>query len=201
MNAFGKHVVDFKRLAKRLAAQACVFLNFFGEDSRTRVVDGLGKSAVDFAADTILLFVEGSVACTGDDDAIFACLRRVMERDILDAVRSKTVKTTTKLPTLTGNVSGDGAPQPSLDDFASGDDIARTVEQDVYKERLYAVLKDVEPELFDFVYAVCEFNALTPREIAEVVGTCNEDIYNRKKRLRTYIAQNGLMGLLPKASV
>jgi hypothetical protein len=72
-------------------------MKIFSSVADTRVVDGVGKSATDFAADALLLFLDEQVNCTGDENAIFACLRRVMEHDIMDARDSATAKTTMKV--------------------------------------------------------------------------------------------------------
>ena len=201
MNVAGTQSVDFNRLAQRLAVHACLFLRFLVGDAETRVIDGSGKSATDFAADTLLLFVDGQLPCAGDEEAIFACLRHVMERDILDVKRLKAVRTVTKVEPVSGSASKDGTLLLGLDDFASGDDVGRTVEEEMYKQRLYELLEKDEPELFELVFAVCDMNALTPKEIAEAIGTTPSDVQNRKKRLRTFIAKNKLMSTAQKASV
>jgi DNA-directed RNA polymerase specialized sigma24 family protein len=166
----------------------------------TFVVDGVGKSATDFAADTWLLFLDGEVSCAGDEEAIVACLRKVMEHDILDARRSATAKTTTKVEPLSGTTSRDGKPQQGLDDFAGGQAVDRVVEQDMFKQRFYELLEETEPDLYELVFAVFEYDALTPRAIAEVIGTDSADVQNRKKRLRTFIAKNNLMKIPTKES-
>ena len=55
---------------------------------------------------------------------------------------------------------------------------------------MYALLEKTEPKLYEVVYAIFEFNALTPRDIADVVGTTPSEIQNRKKRLRTFLAKS-----------
>ena len=64
------------------------------------------------------------------------------------------------------------------------------MEGDLLKERLYMLLEKTEPELYEVVYAIFEFNALTPRDIADVVGTTSSEIQNRKKRLQTFLAKH-----------
>ncbi|WP_128915503.1 hypothetical protein [Granulicella sibirica] len=201
MNVAGTQSVDYNRLAQRLAIHACLFLRFLAVDAETRVIDGIGKSATDFAADTILLFVDGQVTCEGDEEAVFACLRRVMERDILDVKRLKTVRTVSKVEPISGSASKDGTLLVGLDDFASKDDVGGTVEDSIYKQHLYQLLEKDEPELFELVFAVCDMNALTPKEIAEAIGTTPSDVQNRKKRLRTFVAKNTLLRTTLKASV
>jgi hypothetical protein len=54
------------------------------------------------------------------------------------------------------------------------------------------MLEKSEPELYELVYAIFEFGALTPREIAELVRTTPAKIQNRKKRLRTFLEKHDL---------
>ena len=192
--------VDFNRLLQRLTAQACYFLQFYPADASSRVIDGVGKSAVDLAMDTIVLFLEGELLCTGDENAIFSCLRRVMEHDILDARGSSSAKTGKKVDTVSGNTAEDGTALTALDDFAASDDVGQLVEEELYKQRLYEALEHEDPALYDFVFAVLEYNALKPREIAEVLGTTPDDIQNRKKRLRTLISDRKLLQTIIKAA-
>ena len=201
MNAALTPHLDFNRLSQRLATHACLFLRLLVADAETGVVDGIGKSPSDFAADTILLLVDGQVTCTGDDNAVFACLRRVMEHDILDAKRSKSASTTAKVDTVPGSVDEDGSSVVGLDDYASSDDVHRTVEEALLKQRLYELLQKDCPDLFEVAFAVLDLNASTPREIAEVIGTTPSDVQNRKKRLRTFIAKNEIMKTARKATV
>lgn len=159
----------------------------------TFVVDGIGKSAADFAADTLLLFLDQQVKCVGDENAIFACLRRVMENDIMDARRSAPARKTTKVEPISGAISAEGKTLKGLDDFVHRDAVHREVEGHIFKERFYELLEEPEPDLYELVYAIFEENALTPREIAKVIGTNAANVQNRKKRLRTFIATHDLM--------
>jgi DNA-directed RNA polymerase specialized sigma24 family protein len=182
--------IDYQRLLGRLAERACDVLNvarFVAEDF---VVDGLGKSPVDFSVDVFTLYLTGTLSFTGDEEALYRFLAEVMTHDILDQMRSSTRKTTKKVPHLSGEVDGAGALQKGLDDFDSGFSIDQLVEGDLFKERLYTALKPTEPELCELVEAVFELNVLTPREIADVIGTTSSEIQNRKKRLKTFLAKH-----------
>jgi hypothetical protein len=175
-------------------------MRIFGGDADLIVVDGIGKSPTDFAADTLILFLDEQVSCNGDEDAIFACLKRVMEHDILDARGSATVRTTEKVEPLSGKTTDDGKVLEGLDDYSDGDAFDLRVEGAQFKQRLYELLEHQEPELYDLVYAIFEENALTPRAIAAVVGTDADDIQNRKKRLRTFLAKQNIMKIPVRAS-
>lgn len=194
--------VDYERLLQKLVVHACRLMNIFGpEAAQTVIVDGVGKSATDFARDTLVLFLDGKVSCAGDENEVCARLRRVLENDFLDAVRSSAAKTTKKVEPVSGATSKEGKPQPGLDDYAAQHDTATMVEAKLFKERLYELLEHSEPALYDLLYAVFEENARTPRDIAAVIGCDTSEVQNRKKRLRTFIAKHNLMKIPAKAIV
>ena len=195
-----RNAVDYHRLFQRLVAHACFFMKIFRGDADVRVIDGIGKSPTDFAADTLILFLDEQVPCTGDEDAIFACLKKVMEHDILDARGSAAVKTTKKVEPVSGETSDDGKVLAGLDDYAHRDAVDLIVEGTEFKQRLYALLEHEDPELYYLVYTIFEENALTPREIAAVIGTDAADVQNRKKRLRTFLAKQNIMATPARAS-
>jgi DNA-directed RNA polymerase specialized sigma24 family protein len=183
-------VIDYDRLLARLAERACDVLNvarFVAEDF---VVDGLGKSPIDFSVDAFTLYLTGALLFTGDEEALYHFLAKVMVHDILDQMRSSARKTTKKIPHLSGEIDDNGALQKGLDDFDSGFSVHQLVEGDLFKERLYAALKPAEPELCELVEAIFELDALTPQEIADVIGTTPSEIQNRKKRLKTFLAKH-----------
>ena len=183
-------MIDYQRLLDRLAERACDVLNvgrFVAEDF---VVDGLGKSPVDFSMDVFVLYLTDALPFTGDEEALYHFLAEVMVHDILDQKRSSARKTTKKVPHLSGEIDDTGKLQIGLDDFDSGFSIDQLVEGDLFKERLYALLKPTEPELCELAEAIFELNVLTPREIADVIGTTPSEIQNRKKRLKTFLAKH-----------
>jgi DNA-directed RNA polymerase specialized sigma24 family protein len=175
-------------------------MRIFSANADLVVVDGIGKSATDFAADTLILFLDGQVSCDGNEDAILAYLKRVMERDIIDARGSAAVKTTKKVQPLSGETTDDGKVLEGLDDYPAQDAVDLIVEGTEFKRRLYELLERGEPELYELVYAIFEENALTPREIAAVIGTDSADVQNRRKRLRTLLAKQNFMKTPARAS-
>jgi hypothetical protein len=58
------NAVNYNRLFQRLVAHACFFMKIFRGNADLRVVDGIGKSPTDFAADTLILFLDEQVPCT-----------------------------------------------------------------------------------------------------------------------------------------
>ena len=200
MTTHERKTVDCNRLFQRLVAHACFFMKIFRGNADLSVVDGIGKSPTDFAAYTLILFLDGQVSCTGDEDAIFACLTKVMEHDILDARGSAAVKTTKKVEPISGETTDDGKVLRGLDDYPHRDAVELIAEGTEFKQRLYALLEHDDPELYDLVYAIFEENALTPHEIAAVIGTDAAGVQNRKKRLRTFLAKQNIMTAPPKAT-
>jgi DNA-directed RNA polymerase specialized sigma24 family protein len=185
-----KLVVDYEKLIGRLTERACRVLGVARAVAPTHVVDGLGKSPVDFALDVVTLYVTDKLQFSGDEKALFPFLAKVMGHDILDELRSSARKTTAKIPALVAEVGDEKAPRSRLEDSDSAFSLDSLVEGDLFKERLYALLEKAEPKLHEVVYAIFEFNALTPRDIADVVGTTPSEVQNRKKRLRTFLAKH-----------
>ncbi|MGC2161527.1 MAG: hypothetical protein WA634_06455 [Silvibacterium sp.] len=188
-----RNAIDYNRLFQRLVIHACFFMKIFRDHADLIVVDGVGKSPTDFAADTLILFLDEKVSCDGDEDAVLACLKRVMEHDILDARRSAAAKTTKKVSPVSGEINDDGETLEGLDDYPSRDAVDLSGEGAEFKGRLYELIEQTDPELYELVYAIFEENALTPRAIAEVIGTTPADVQNRKKRLRTFLAKHNIM--------
>jgi hypothetical protein len=115
-----------------------------------------------------------------DEDAIFACLKKVMAHDILDARGCAAVTTTKK-----GSPSPERQPMtakswPVWDDHPHRDAVGLIAEGTEFKQRLYALLEREDPELYDLVYAIFEENALMPREIAAVIGTDAADVQKER---------------------
>ena len=81
------------------------------------MVDGLGKSAEDFAMDTLNLFFEGELQFSGDENGLYGLLAEVMGNDILDALRSKARTTTKKVAPLSGEKDESGRGLRGLDDY------------------------------------------------------------------------------------
>jgi DNA-directed RNA polymerase specialized sigma24 family protein len=186
----GGGVINYERLVGRLTERACRILGVVRSVAATYVVDGLGKSPVDFALDVLKLYLTEKLLFSGDEEALFAFLAEVMGHDILDQLRSFARKTTIKVSPLSGHSEDGEVVTTGLDDFDSGFSVEELVQGELLKERLYAMLEHSEPELYEMVFAIIEFNALTPREIADIVGTTPAEIQNRKKRLRTFLAKH-----------
>jgi len=182
--------VNYEKLVGRLVERACNVLGVVRSVAPTYVVDGLGKSPVDFAMDVLVLYLTDKLSFSGDENALFPFLATVMSHDILDQLRSSARKTTVKVTPLSGKTQDGDIATAGLDDFDSGFSVDELVEGDLFKKRLYALLEDSEPKLYEVVYAIFEFDAFTPRAIADVVGTTPSDIQNRKKRLNTFLAQH-----------
>jgi DNA-directed RNA polymerase specialized sigma24 family protein len=169
-------VADYEKLIGKLTERACHLLGVVRFSAPIYVVDGLGKSPEDFAFDVLNLYLTEQLDFTGDEDGLFRFLAEVMGNDILDAMRSSAQKTTTKVPHLSRDGQDDPHATKGLDDFDSGFYVDELVEGNLLKERLYAMLEKSEPELYEVVYAVFEFGAITPREIAELVRNSSKAV-------------------------
>jgi len=186
-------VVDYEKLIGRLTERACHVLGVMRFSAPDYVVDGLGKSPEDFAFDVLNLYLTEQLTFAGvDEEGLFRFLAEVMGNDILDAMRSSAQKTTKKVPHLSRDGQDDPNSPKGLDDFDSCFSVDELIEGNLLKERLYSMLEKSEPELYEVAYAIFEFGALTPREIAELVRTTPSEIQNRKKRLRTFLAKHDL---------
>ena len=95
-------------------------MGIFLGDADLRVIDGIGKSPADFATDAILLFLDEQISCSGDENAIFACLKRVVQNHILVARGAAAVKTTQRVERVPGKATGDGKVLKGLDDYPHG---------------------------------------------------------------------------------
>jgi hypothetical protein len=69
-----------------------------------------------------------------------------------------------KVSPLSGDLQDWEVLTTSLDDFDSGFSVDKLVEGELFKERLYTLLEQSEPELHELVYAIFEFHVFTPRE-------------------------------------
>jgi DNA-directed RNA polymerase specialized sigma24 family protein len=182
--------IDYQKLLYRLVGKACHILNVSRFLAGTHVVDGLGKSAEDFAMDTLNLFFEGELQFSGDENGLYGLLAEVMGNDILDALRSKARTTTKKVAPLSGEKDEGGRGLRGLDDYKTSVQVHQMVENDIFKQKLYSLLEKEDRELYDLVFAVFELDAYTPREIADAIGTTPADVQNRKKRLKTFLARH-----------
>lgn len=117
--------------------------------------------------------------------SLLAYLRKVLERDFLDLVRSKRY-TSVVYPETTGAVNDEG-PGFTLDQLAGA---FETPEGEILKrERVKWVLQqfDSAPELREIVELQLDshgYNAFTNKELATILDTSVLDIEKRKKRIK-----------------
>ena len=152
-----------------------------------RVLSGLGVSPEDLVFQTINALLEDkTVRYRKDDGKLLPFLKRVMRNDFLDMVRRPVYKRTDIADPAEeakrkaeGNVTtleslGASATDPQPDVF--------------WRDRVRRLVAD-DPELVEYVDAILEFELTKPAEIADLLSTTVEDIYNRRRRLATRIAR------------
>jgi DNA-directed RNA polymerase specialized sigma24 family protein len=152
-----------------------------------RVMSGLGVSPEDLVYQTVNAVLEDkTVRYRKDDGELLPFLKRVMRNDFLDMVRRPVYKRTDIVDPVEevkrkaeGNVStleslGASAVDPQPDVF--------------WRDRVRQLVAD-DPELVEYVDAILEFELTKPAEIADLLSTTVEDIYNRRRRLATRIAR------------
>jgi DNA-directed RNA polymerase specialized sigma24 family protein len=152
-----------------------------------RVMSRLGVSPEDLVYQTVKAVLEDkTVRYRKDDGELLPFLKRVMRNDFLDMVRRPVYKRTdivdpaeeakrkaeTNVSTLESLGASAVDPQPDV----------------FWRDRVRQLVAD-DPELVEYVDAILEFELTKPAEIADLLSTTVEDIYNRRRRLATRIAR------------
>lgn len=167
-----------------------------------------GDSARDLASATLLKFLDPQDTTVKWSEAkgkpttttLLAYLRKVLDHDYLDLIRSKRYQSTIYVGTTTsGGDNEDEKPGVTLDQLAVAFDNPEG--QILRRERVEWILKQLDqaPELMEIVKLQLDpegYNAFTNQELAAALGTTLEDIEKRKKRikrkLRRLAASDGL---------
>jgi DNA-directed RNA polymerase specialized sigma24 family protein len=188
--------VDIEEVLNKLALHAqnlvggavCVGLN--------EVVLPGGEGAADLATATLLKFLDSQDSSVKWSEAkgqpttssLLAYLRKVLERDFLDLIKTKRYRTTVYVDAVAGeDEEGEGKPGITLDQLAVE---FETPERKTLKaERVKWILKefDAEPELKEIVKLQLDpegYNAFTNQELSKLLDTTVGDIEARKKRIK-----------------
>lgn len=210
MSEVSLSAVDIEEVLDRLvlyaqnlsAGAVCIGLN--------EVVLPGGDGAKDLAMTTIKKFLDpqdSSVRWSESREppttsTLLTYLRKVLERDFLDLLKSKSYRNVLYPETAgAGEDQNDGSPAFTLDQFAGA---FETPEGEALRqERVKVVLSqfDSVPDLKEIVELQLDpngYNAFTNQELAVMLNTDVADIEKRKKRikrkLRKLAVQNGLEG-------
>ncbi len=177
---------DTCELIEKLTAHAVRVLAESGIRGQAGTVTGIGRSAEDFAYETLEEYLTGKIK-TKDLAYLYTALRN----DIIDKLRSASHETTDHLPVN----EQDGADSEStryLDGFTSN-----AVRPDNYlceqsfESRVRGCVA-AEPKLRELVEAIFDLGLLTPREIAEALDVPATEIYVRKKQLKRRLIALGI---------
>lgn len=155
-----------------------------------------GESARDLASATLLKFLDPQDNTVRWSDtkaqpttaSLLAYLRKVLERDFLDLVKSKRYQTTVYVDLIEGEDWEEDVKQGlTLDELAVAFETPEG--QTLRHERVEWILKqfDAEPELREIVKLQLDpegYNAFTNQELAALLSTTVGDIEKRKKRIK-----------------
>lgn len=152
-----------------------------------RVMSGLGVSPEDLAYQTITALLEDkTVRYRKDDGELLPFLKRVMRNDFIDMVRRPVYKRTDIVdPVDEASRQQEGAVQTLETLGASGSNPQPDL---FWRDRVRLIVAD-DPKLVEYVDAILELELTKPAEIADLLSTTVEDIYNRRRRLATRIAR------------
>jgi DNA-directed RNA polymerase specialized sigma24 family protein len=179
---------DICELIEKLTAHAVRVLAEYGIHGRAGTVSGIGKSAEDFAYETLEDYLTGKIK-TKDLAYLYTALRN----NIIDKLRSASHETTDQLP-VTERDGSDTEGTKFLDGLPS-----RSIRPDDqlgeqrFESRVRACVA-AEPKLREVVEAVLDLGALAPAEIAEDLDIPATEVYVRKKRLKRRLIAVGIPG-------
>lgn len=152
-----------------------------------RVMSGLGVSPEDLVYQTIdALLEDKTVRYRKKNGELLPFLKRVMRNDFLDMVRRPVYKRTDIVDPAeeaTRKADGDVSTLESLGARAADP------QPDVFWRNRIRHLVAEDPELVEYVDAILEFEMTKPIDIADLLTTTVEDIYNRRRRLAARIAK------------
>ena len=174
---------DACELIERLTAHALRVFAEYGMPGRDAVIQGIGKSAEDFAYDVLTEYLTGKIKTKE-----LAYLYTALRNDIIDKLKSSPHCTSVLMPVIP---QSDLAPENAecLDRFPSkqvrADDY---LSEESYKSRVRNLVAD-EPDLREIVEAIFDLDLLKPQEIADALNITPVEVYARKKRLRLRLNQ------------
>jgi DNA-directed RNA polymerase specialized sigma24 family protein len=179
--------VVWEEVIDRLMAEAIRLFASARLVGADRVLGGLGVSPEDLVYQTVAAVLEDkTVRYRKDDGDLLPFLKRVMRNDFVDMVRRPVYKRTEIVdPADEGKRKVEGNVR-TLESLGAQ---ATDSQPDIFwRERVRQLVRD-DPELIEYVDAILEFELTKPAEIADVLSTTVEDIYNRRRRLATRISR------------
>jgi DNA-directed RNA polymerase specialized sigma24 family protein len=177
---------DACELIEKLTAHAVRVLAEYGIWGQDGTVSGIGKSAEDFAYETLEDYLTGKIKTR---DLAYLCT--ALRNNVIDKLRSASHQTTDHLP-VNKQDGKDSEGTKYLDGFTS-----QSIRPDEYlceqsfQSRVRACVA-AEPRLRELVEAIFDLGLLTPREIAEALDVTATEIYVRKKQLKRRLIALGI---------
>ena len=180
------------KLLKPLTACAAAWFLTEGIAGRDDILPATGASPQEFAFDTVLKFANGEFkfrpksAETYEKD-LLSFLRTVMWHDFLDLLKSHGYDKTDVIDVI--KAAEDERPGPALEELPdpSAGDGFHSIEAAAIAMKVLPLVED-DPELKEFVEAVLCFGRTKREDIAEILGVTQQEVTNRKNRLRVRLA-------------
>ena len=175
-----------KELYEKLTAHALGVCAQYGFPGEGAVIQGVAKSAEDFASDLLLKYLTGKIRIK-ELPYLYAALRNDIISKLKSAAQKKTeyMSGTTTLDAFGNGAKGlDGfpAPQPRIDDQLCNDS---------FETRVRACVAN-DPKLLELVEAVFDLGLMKPAEIATALGTSAAEVDVRKRKLRRWLIKHGI---------
>lgn len=179
--------VVWEEVIDRLMAEAIRLFASARLVGADRVLSGLGVSPEDLVYQTITALLEDkTVRFRKNDGELLPFLKHVMRNDFLDMVRRPVYKRTDIIDPV------EEAKRKPEDKVRTLEALgASTVDQQpdvLWRDRVRQLVAG-DRELVEYVDAILEFELRKPAEIADLLSTTVEDIYNRRRKLATRIAR------------
>jgi DNA-directed RNA polymerase specialized sigma24 family protein len=173
-------------LYKKLTAHALGVCAQYGLRGEGAVIQGVAKSAEDFASDLLVKYLTGKIKVK-ELPYLFTALRH----DIISKLKSAAQKKTEYIPT-TADLDEFGHGTKGLDGFPSGQPRADDrLCQESFETRVRACVA-TDKELVELVEAVFDLGLQKPAEIAAVIGISAEEVDVRKRKLRRWLIKCGI---------
>lgn len=179
--------VVWEEVIDRLMAEAIRLFASARLVGADRVMRGLGVSPEDLVYQTINALLEDkTVRYRKEDGELLPFLKQVMRNDFLDMVRRPVYKRTDIVDPVEEAKHKPGGEARTLEALG-----ASTIDRHpdvIWRDRVRQLVAG-DPELVEYVDAILEFELRKPAEIADLLSTTVEDIYNRRRKLATRIAR------------
>jgi DNA-directed RNA polymerase specialized sigma24 family protein len=175
-----------EELYKKLTAHALLVCAQYGFRGEGAVIQGVAKSAEDFASDLLLKYLTGKIKVK-ELPYLFTALRH----DIISKLKSAAQKKTEYMPAM-AELDEFGQGTTGLDGFPSGQQLVddRLCEES-FETRVRACVA-ADPELVELFEAVFDLNLRKPAEIAAVIGISAKEVDVRKRKLRRWLIKHGI---------